>query len=88
MPPLALTDSELDAVYRAAGPIPPAVRGAFLEEVAQRLAGRELGDGCGLSRRYGGAAQVLEPAGSRPGERYLKVALTAAATLGRSRSVV
>jgi hypothetical protein len=45
MPPIALTDSELEAVYRAAGPIPPAVRGAFLEEVAQRLAGREVGDG-------------------------------------------
>jgi hypothetical protein len=45
MPPLALTDSQLDAVYRAAGPIPPDVRGAFLEEVAQRLAGHEIGDG-------------------------------------------
>jgi hypothetical protein len=43
--PLALSDSELAAIYRAAGPIAPDVRSAFLEEVAQRLAGRELGDG-------------------------------------------
>ena len=45
MSPLALSDSELEAVYRAAGPLLPAVRGAFLEEVARRLAGREVGDG-------------------------------------------
>jgi hypothetical protein len=46
MPPLALSDSQLDAVYRAAGPLAPAVRPAFLELVAQRLAGAgEIGDG-------------------------------------------
>jgi hypothetical protein len=46
MPPLALTDSQLDAVYRAAGPLAPAVRPAFLELVAQSLAGAgEIGDG-------------------------------------------
>jgi hypothetical protein len=46
MPPLALTDSQLDAVYRAAGPLAPAVRPAFLELVAQGLAGAgEIGDG-------------------------------------------
>jgi hypothetical protein len=44
--PLALTDSQLDAVYRAAGPLAPAVRGAFLELVAQNLAAiGEIGDG-------------------------------------------
>jgi hypothetical protein len=44
--PLALTDAQLDAVYRAAGPLAPAVRGAFLELVAQSLAGAgEIGDG-------------------------------------------
>jgi hypothetical protein len=46
MPPLALTDSQLDAVYRAAGPLAPTVRPAFLELVAQGLAGAgEIGDG-------------------------------------------
>jgi hypothetical protein len=46
MPPLALTDSQLDAVYQAAGPLSPAVRPAFLELVAQALAGAgEIGDG-------------------------------------------
>jgi hypothetical protein len=70
MPPLALTDSELDAVYRAAGPIPPAVRGAFLEEVAQRLAGRELGDGVvyrvvmEVQRRYWSPPDLARTAGT------------------------
>jgi hypothetical protein len=46
MSPIALSDSELEAVYRAAGPIPPAVRPAFFELVAQSLAGAgEIGDG-------------------------------------------
>jgi hypothetical protein len=46
MPPLALSDSQLETVYRAASPLAPEVRGAFLELVAQRLAGAgEIGDG-------------------------------------------
>ena len=46
MPPLALTDSQLDTVYRCAGPLAPAVRPAFLKLVAQGLAGAgEIGDG-------------------------------------------
>jgi hypothetical protein len=46
MPPLALTDSQLDTVYRCAGPLAPAVRPAFLELVAQGLADAgEIGDG-------------------------------------------
>jgi hypothetical protein len=46
MPPIRLTDSELDTVYRCAGPLAPAVRPAFLELVAQSLAGAgEIGDG-------------------------------------------
>jgi hypothetical protein len=46
MPPLALTDSQLDTVYRCAGPLAPAMRPAFLELVAQALAGAgEIGDG-------------------------------------------
>jgi hypothetical protein len=46
MRPLALTDSQLETVYRCAGPLAPAVRGAFLELVAQRLASAgEIGDG-------------------------------------------
>ena len=44
--PLRLSDSELDAVMRAAQPIEPANRGAFLEAVAARLARTsELGEG-------------------------------------------
>jgi hypothetical protein len=46
MSPLALTDSQLETVYRCAGPLAPAVRPAFLELVAQSLADAgEIGDG-------------------------------------------
>jgi hypothetical protein len=36
-PPLKLTDAELDAVFNAAQPLAPTVRGDFLKEVADRL---------------------------------------------------
>jgi hypothetical protein len=46
MKPLALTDDQLTAIYQAAGPIPPDLRGAFLESVASKLAGEAVvGDG-------------------------------------------
>jgi hypothetical protein len=46
MPPLALTDAQLDAVFRAARPLRVADRDQFLQEVARALQGRpELGDG-------------------------------------------
>jgi hypothetical protein len=44
--PLALSDAQVDAVVRAAQPLAPADRGAFLEELGRVLAGyREIGDG-------------------------------------------
>ena len=44
--PLRLSDSQMDAVMRAAQPLAPNVRGAFLEAMAQVLAAQpELGDG-------------------------------------------
>ena len=45
MPPLALTDSELDAVLAAARPLPVERRDAFLQAVAAELRGREVGPG-------------------------------------------
>jgi hypothetical protein len=46
MPPLALSDEQLDAVFRAARPLRVADRDAFLQEVAAALQGRsEIGDG-------------------------------------------
>jgi hypothetical protein len=39
MSPLKLSDSELDQVFRAAAPLAPADRDAFLKAVAQRLSG-------------------------------------------------
>jgi hypothetical protein len=45
MPPVALTDDQLDAVMRAAQPLAVGDRDAFLQAVAARLQGHELGDG-------------------------------------------
>jgi hypothetical protein len=46
MPPLALSDEQLDAVFRAARPLRVADRDAFLQDVAAALQGRsEIGDG-------------------------------------------
>ena len=45
MPPIALTDSQLDAIVRASQPLAPIDRGKFLEAVAEALRGRVIGDG-------------------------------------------
>jgi hypothetical protein len=43
---LRLSDSEITTVMAMARPLPPGARGAFLEQVATRLAGQhQLGDG-------------------------------------------
>lgn len=43
MPPIRLSDSELDAVMAAARPLPVARRDAFLQAVAAELQGRQIG---------------------------------------------
>ena len=46
MPPIRLTDAELDAVMAAARPLPVERRDAFLQQVASALQGcREVGPG-------------------------------------------
>ena len=45
MPPLKLSDAELDAVLVAARPIPVERRDGFLQDVAALLRGREVGPG-------------------------------------------
>jgi hypothetical protein len=45
MPPLRLSDDQLDIIRRAAEPLNPHDRGAYLETVAELLNGHELGDG-------------------------------------------
>ena len=42
--PIALSDAQLTAIMHAAGPLPPADRGAFLESVAAALQ-PTIGDG-------------------------------------------
>jgi hypothetical protein len=43
--PLAFTDSQIDAILLAAGPLAPGDRTGFLGEVAAKLNGQPLGDG-------------------------------------------
>jgi hypothetical protein len=45
MQALSFTDEQLSALMRAATPIPPADRSAFLEAVAAKLDCKVLGDG-------------------------------------------
>jgi hypothetical protein len=45
MPPIALSDLQLDAIMRACAPLQPDARAGFLEAVAAALQGREVGDG-------------------------------------------
>jgi hypothetical protein len=46
MPPIALTDAQLDAVFRACAPLQPDARTAFLLDLAAALQGQgNLGDG-------------------------------------------
>jgi hypothetical protein len=46
MPPLALTDAQMDALLAASHPLPCHARAAFLEHCARELAALpELGDG-------------------------------------------
>jgi hypothetical protein len=44
-PQLSLTDAQLSTVMELARPLAPWQRGLFLEAVARRLAGQEIGDG-------------------------------------------
>jgi hypothetical protein len=59
MPPIRLSDSELDAVMSAARPIPVGQRDAFLQQVAAELQGRELGPGVVYRVLCRGAASIL-----------------------------
>jgi hypothetical protein len=43
--PLKLTQEQLEQVMRIAGPIPPDLRGGYLQRVADILRGTEFGDG-------------------------------------------
>jgi hypothetical protein len=46
MKPIALSNTQLDTIFRLAGPLPPPDREAYLREVAAALDGREeIGDG-------------------------------------------
>jgi hypothetical protein len=45
MKPIGLTDDQLLTIQRAAGPLHPQDRGAYLEKVVELLSGHEIGDG-------------------------------------------
>jgi hypothetical protein len=45
MRPIAFTDQHMQQIAMAARPLPPNLRGGYLERVAALLAGRDFGDG-------------------------------------------
>jgi hypothetical protein len=69
--PIALSDSQLDAIVRAAAPLAPADRAKFLEAVAEALRGRVIGDGtvylaiAEAQRKYFAPPVLEKAAGSR-----------------------
>jgi hypothetical protein len=76
MPPLRLTDSQLDAIFRAAQPLPVGDRDAFLRDVAAALQGRwEIGDGdvyrvlAEVQRRHHDPSQLHNQPGHRAAMR-------------------
>jgi hypothetical protein len=75
MSPIALSDSELSTVMRAAGVLNVADRDDFLRAVAHELAGREIGDGivgrvvAEVQRRFWVAPEIDVERGSKYGRR-------------------
>ena len=64
--PLALSDEQLDQVYRTAGTVPVHLRDTFLERLADLLSGKPLGDGfvyrCCREASYGLVEYAYEEA--------------------------
>lgn len=76
MPPIRLSDSELDAVMAAARPLPVHLRDPFLHAVAHALSDRNVigpGTASGLSRA---AAAIFRPAGFEQVQRHIEVSLS------------
>jgi len=69
--PISLTDAQLEAVYRGASPVHPAQRDAFLQRVADGLAGcPSPGDGDVFRAvREAQAATLNPPLHARDGRR-------------------
>jgi hypothetical protein len=67
MPTLSFTDEQLDALLRAATPLAPGDRTAFLEEVAAKLNGQRIGDGVVFRVIREVQARYLDPPASPRG---------------------
>jgi hypothetical protein len=57
--PLALSDEQLDQIMKCAAPLHPRVRRLFVEHVAARLRGKDIGDGA----VFRACAEVLRETG-------------------------
>jgi hypothetical protein len=81
LPPLALTDSQLDAIHRSAWPLAPRDHSPFLEAVTQALQQkRTIGDGV----VYRVAMQTQRLFWTRPVEHVGKVSLDGITKKSRS----
>jgi hypothetical protein len=58
-PQLSLTDAQLATVMQLARPLAPWQRGFFLEAVARRLVGQEIGDGSVHSAALAAVHEVI-----------------------------
>ena len=67
--PLAFSDEQIDAILRAATPLAPGDRTAFLEEVAAKLNGQPLGDGIVFRTIRETQLRYLDPPASPRGPR-------------------
>jgi hypothetical protein len=62
VPPIRLTDAELDQVFRAAAPLAPADRDAFLQDVARRLSAiTDVGPGAVYKACVAAQREFFEP---------------------------
>ena len=75
--PLALSDAQLDIVFRLAAPLLDVDRGLFLQDVARELGGLpEIGDGVRRPDVRASAAEILAPARARWRRRQREVPLS------------
>jgi hypothetical protein len=75
MAPLALTTDQLSEVMTVARQIPRALRGTFLQHVADALRGQVIGDGAVHAAAHVAARQVIALGRRQPRERAVTESL-------------
>jgi hypothetical protein len=63
---LTLTDTQLEELRTAAAPLPPSLRSAFLQKVAELLDGRDYGDADVHRAAHAAVRELLTPPRPQP----------------------